>query len=182
MIKAILLGGSLALGLGLSASAQTSLSPTMQSDPSAPMTTPQFITAASQSDEFEIQEGQMAQSMGASPAVQKFGAKMVHDHTMTTDHLHAAIHKAGMPVPPPPPLRPDQQQMIAQLQSLNGPAFDKAYLQQQVEAHKDTLQTMTNYAANGDVPSIKMAAEKTAPLVRAHLKMATRMQAKMSAM
>ena len=182
MIKAILIGGSLALGLGLSASAQTSLSPTMQSDAAAPMTAPQFITAASQSDEFEIREGQMAQSMGASPSVRQFGAKMVHDHTMTTDNLHAAIMKAGMPVPPPPPLRPDQEQMVAQLRSLSGPAFDKAYLQQQVQAHKEALQTMTNYGKNGNVPSIKMAAAKTAPIVRSHLQMATRLEAKMSSM
>ena len=182
MIKAMTTGAVLALCLGGGAFAQTSMSPTMPSDPSAPMTTPQFLTAAAQSDEFEIREGQMAQSMSSSPAVQKFGAKMVHDHTMTTDNLHAAVQQAGMPLPPPPPLRPDQQQMVAQLKSLSGSAFDSAYLTQQVESHKDALTLMTNYSENGDVPAIKMAAQKTVPIVRSHLQMATRMQAKMSSM
>ena len=182
MIKSILAGAALALAVGGSGLAQTSLSPTMPSDPSASMTTPQFLKAAAQSDEFEIREGRMAQSMSPSPMVQQFGAKMVHDHTKTTDNMQAAIRQAGMAVPPPPPLSPDQQQMVAQLKSLNGPSFDRAYIKQQIAAHEKTLTAMTNYRENGDVPAIKVAAQKTVPIVRSHLIIATRLQAKMRSM
>ena len=179
MIKHVLLAGAIMCGLGTAVSAQTSMSPTMASDPSAPITTPQFIKAASQSDEFEIQEGQMAQTMGASPKVRAFGAKMVRDHTMTTDNLHKAIMKAGMEVPPPPPLRPDQADMVARLQGLSGPAFDSAYLQQQVQSHQEALTLQSNYRDNGDVPAIKAAAAKTVPIVQNHLQMASQMQTAM---
>ncbi len=99
-----------------------------------PMAAPDFITAASQSDMFEIAEGKMAQKMGSTAAVRQFGSKMVRDHTKTTATLHKAITKAGMAVPPPPSLRPDQEQMASQLQSMSGADFDKTYLTQPVQS------------------------------------------------
>ena len=44
-------------------------------DPSAPLTTPQYVMAASQSDEFEMQEGRMAENQAKSVKLRKFGAK-----------------------------------------------------------------------------------------------------------
>jgi putative membrane protein len=174
VLKLALIGGLAGLAVVGAAEAQTGMMANTPSDPAAmaSMSTPQFITAASQSDEFEIQEGKMASRMASSTAVRSFGAQMVHDHTMTTKNLHMAIRQAGMAVPPPPPLRPDQQQMISELRGLSGPAFDKAYLQQQVMAHQQALALMQGYAQNGDVPAIKTAASNTAPIVQNHLTMA----------
>ena len=178
MLKIALIGGLSAICLGGAAFAQSGVpaDPTMPMDPSAPMSTPQFITAASQSDEFEIQEGQMASSMGKSASVRKFGAEMVRDHTKTTANLHKAIMKAGMQVPPPPPLRADQQQMAAQLQTMSGAAFDKAYLQQQVQSHKEALMVQQNYSQDGDTPAIKAASAMTVPIVQQHLQMAQQLE------
>ena len=135
------------------------------------MTAPDFVTAASQSDMFEITEGKMARTMG-SPAVRRFAARMVRVHRKTTANLHAAIRKAGMTVPPPPVLRPDQQQMLGQLQGLSGPAFDKAYLTQQVQSHREAIQLESDYAKSGDVPALRTAAKGAVPIVTMHLKMA----------
>ena len=181
MLKLALTSGLVALCFGGMALAQTGApsDPSMAVDPTAPMSTPQFITAASQSDEFEIQEGQMASSMGKSAGVRKFGAEMVRDHTKTTDNLHKAIMKAGMQVPPPPPLRADQRQMVAQLQTMSGADFDKGYLQQQVQAHKEALMIHQNYSQDGDTPAIKAAAAKTVPIVQSHLQMAQQLQSSM---
>ncbi len=181
MIKAVLMAGALSLAAAAGASAQTDPSSVVSSDPSATITTSQFITMASQSDEFEIQEGRMAQSMGHSSAVRQFGAKMVRDHTMTTNNLHKAIMKAGLDVPPPPPLKPQQTQMVAQLQGLSGAAFDKAYLQQQIQSHQEALALQQGYSKNGDVPAIKAASAKTVPIVQRHLDMAMQMQQAMGA-
>ena len=143
------------------------------------MMSSQFITAASQSDEFERTEGKMAEAMGTSPAVRRFGARMLSAHTKTTQDLHAAIRQAGMPVPPPPPMRPDQIQMISQLRAMSGPQFDRAYLDQQIQAHEQTLALMNSYATTGAVPSLKAAAQMTAPLVRSHIEMAKQIESSM---
>lgn len=169
MIRTILVSGAVLGFLSASAMAQTA------TDAAAPLTTPDFITAASQSDAFEIQEGKMAQKMGSTAAVRQFGAKMVRDHTQTTASLKKAIAKGGMAVPPPPPLRPDQEQMVSQLQGLSGTDFDKAYLTQQIQSHQEALQLQSSYAKGGDVPAIKTAARRAVPIVTMHLKMAQKM-------
>ena len=143
-------------------------------DATALMTAPDFVTAAGQSDQFEIQEGRMAQRMGG-PAVRRFGAKMVRDHMKTTATLMKAVKKAGMTPPPPPPLRPDQEQMMSQLQGLSGSDFDKAYLEQQVQSHQEALALQQGYARGGDTPSIKVAAKSAVPIVKMHLSMAQKM-------
>lgn len=143
----------------------------------APVTsTRDFVTAAAQSDAFERRAGHMAETMARSPRVKSFGARMVRDHTMTTRNLQAALRKAGKPVPPPPMLSPDQQQMLGQLKG-SGAGFDAAYLQQQVQAHQQALALLQGYAQGGDNPIIRGAARKTIPLVQHHLMMAQQLQA-----
>ena len=57
MLKGLVVAGALAAAAAGSAYAQTSAP--------AGMAAPEFLTAASQSDMFEIQEGKMAQTMGS---------------------------------------------------------------------------------------------------------------------
>lgn len=165
---------TLLAGLSSAAFAQSAPPP---ADPSAPMATPDFVTAAGQSDQFEITEGKMAQKMGSTAAVRKYGAKMVRDHMKTTANLQKAVKKAGMAPPPPPPLRADQEQMVSQLQGMSGADFDKAYLTQQVQSHQEALELQSGYAKTGDTPAVKTAAKGAVPIVRMHLKMAQKMSA-----
>ena len=74
-----------------------------------------YVTAAGQSDKFEIMEGKLAVKMGSSDKVRAFGHKMITDHTKSTMKVMAAAKKSGLPKMPPPMLRPDQQDMVAQL-------------------------------------------------------------------
>ena len=145
-------------------------------DRSAPLTTPQYVMAASQSDEFEMQEGRMAENQAKSVKLRKFGAMMVKDHAKTTNTLHDAIISTGMAPPPPPPLRPDQMQMVAQLQPLNGADFDRAYIAQQMQSHQEALMVQSNYARTGDAPSLRGAAAKTVPIVKEHIAMLQQIQ------
>ena len=177
MIRMLALSGAISFALAAGASAQgMAMAPP---DAAGPMMGSQFITAASQSDEFERTEGKMAETMGASPAVRHFGAKMVSAHTRTTVDLHAAIRQAGMAVPPPPPMRPDQMQMISELSAMSGRQFDRAYLDQQLQAHEQTLELMNAYASTGEVPSLKAAAQMTVPIVQSHIDMVKQIESSM---
>ena len=176
MLRSTMMGAALAVTLASAALAQSDMPPPPTG---GPIPTTDFLKAAAQSDEFEIQEGQMAQSMASSGQVKTFGARMVKDHSMTTDNLQKAIMKAGMTPPPSPPLRPDQLQMISALRTMSGKDFDKAYVDQQVMAHQQALAVQSTYSKSGDVPAIRAAAAKTAPLVQDHLNMLRDMQASM---
>jgi putative membrane protein len=137
-----------------------------------PLPTPDFITAAAQTDDFERTEGRLAEKMAANVQVRSFGAEMVTAHTKTTAALKAAIAKAGLPPPAPPTLTAEQTQNIATLKALHGAAFDKAYVDQQIEAHKTALGVMQAYASSGENPILRKAAANAVPIVQHHLAMA----------
>lgn len=136
-----------------------------------PLPTHDFVVAAAQTDAFERQEGRLAQARASNPKVRDFGAMMVKDHTQTTAALKAALAKAHLDAPPPG-LSADQQQDIDKLTGLQGPAFDKEYLRQQIDAHTKALAVMQGYAANGERDILRQAAADTVPIVERHLSMA----------
>ena len=185
-MRALLLGGAVALSLAGAAAAQnhakmahSTNGPTPMGPPGATLPTPDYLTAAGQSDQFEVQEGQLAMKMGRAPTVKSFGAMMVREHTKTTKELMRAVSASGMSPPPPPPLRADQQAMIDELRSKSGDDFDRTYVSQQLMAHQEALGVQTGYAAGGDMPKIKATAAKTAPIVQSHINQLQAMQSKM---
>jgi putative membrane protein len=140
--------------------------------PGPALPTADFIKAAAQTDEFERQEGRIAETRASDPRVRAFGRTMVRDHTKTTAALKAAIRKAGMKVPPLPPLSDEETRNIAALNGLKGAAFDRAYIGQQVQTHQTALGVMQGYAAGGQNPVLRQAAADTVPIVQHHLAMA----------
>jgi putative membrane protein len=159
VLKTIMLAGAASLAFAASTVAQ-------------PLPTGDFIKVAAQTDDFERQEGRLAEKGATSPKVCEFGHEMVTAHTKTTAGLKVAIAKAGLPPPHPPMLTPEQAQNIATLKELHGPAFDKAYIGQQIHAHQTALSVMQAYAASGDKAPIRKAAANTVPIVQHHLEMA----------
>lgn len=182
MIRTTILAGIAAIGLAGAVNAQP-----MNNAMSGPMhgagmgdgATADFITKAAQSDEFERREGRLAEMRAHNSHVKHFAAMMVTAHTKTTEGLKAAIRQAGMTPPPPPALTDDQTRMMADLKGMHGRNFDKAYIDQQVQAHQDTLAVVQGYAQNGHAGPIHDAAQKTAPLVQRHLDMAKDIQSHM---
>jgi putative membrane protein len=165
--RTLLLCGALAFAAPGAALAQSDMSSSM-SPPSASS----YVTMAGQSDQFEIQEGQLAQQKGKSAGVRKFGAEMVKDHTKSTAMVQAAAAKSGMSPPSsPPPLDAEQQQMLSQLQSTDGDAFDQTYISQQMQSHQKALALQQAYAQGGDDKNLKAAAAKITPVVQKHIAM-----------
>ena len=124
-----------------------------------------YVMAAGQSDQFEIKEGQLAETMGTS--------------TKSTKMVTMAAGESGLPPMPPPPLSPDQQQMMASLKATSGPDFDKLYVQQQMQSHQQALQLQQAYAQTGGDSNLKMTATKIVPVVQEHIDMLQRMQSMM---
>lgn len=140
-----------------------------------------YMTAAGQSDNYEIQSSQLALAQSQNPRVRDFANMMIRDHGNTTATLMAASRKSGMTPPAaPPPLRPDQQMMVALLQGTSGAAFDSTYVQQQVTAHQQALELHGSYARMGADPNLRMAAGAVVPIVSAHLQMVQGMATSMS--
>ncbi|HEX9965354.1 MAG TPA: DUF4142 domain-containing protein [Allosphingosinicella sp.] len=129
-----------------------------------------YVRMAAASDLFEIQSSQLATARAQSPAVREFAQMLIEHHTATTQQLTAAATAAG--APPSPALMPMQAEMIEQLQGANGAEFDRVYMRQQVPAHEMALALHSNYATNGDTPSLRTVAAAAVPIVRQHLERA----------
>ncbi|WP_375395122.1 DUF4142 domain-containing protein [uncultured Sphingomonas sp.] len=141
------------------------------------MQTRNFIEAAGQSDAFEMQEADTVLAQSDDPQVRAFAQQMLQDHGQLRQSLQRAITQAGLK-PPAMGVGADQAPLLAALQSLRGPDFDKTYWKHQALAHRSALTTTQLYAANGDNPTIRQAAASAVPIIAGHLAMAEQMQAK----
>ena len=171
MSRSLFLVGAAALSLAASSA--------LASGPGADPATLDFIAKASQSDAFERAEGRLAEHRTHDRHVRMFAAEMVKAHTKTTAGLKAAIHHAGLTPAPAPTMTDAQTHMIADLSKLHGRDFDKTYIDQQVQAHQDTLGAVQGYAQNGPAGPVHDAAQKVQPLVEHHLEMAKELQSHM---
>jgi putative membrane protein len=135
-----------------------------------------FVQNAGQGNMYEIEAAKIAEQKAQNPDVKAFAKMMVTDHTALENQMKPAITKSGKA----PPAQLDQRRK-GFLDNLNaaGPSdFDKVYIDQQVAAHKETLNLLKGYADNGDDPALKAVAAKAAPKVQAHLDRAQALQAK----
>ena len=188
-MRPIILAAALALGVAGGAVAQSTMTHSgmrpgmmdtgMAGDPSAALPTSDYIMKAGQSDQFEIQEGQIASSMGRSSSVKSFGMMMVSAHRKTTATLTKAIDDMGQSPPPPPPLTADQQAQIDQLRGMSGRDFDRTYVSQQIASHEEALKVQADYAKGGSDAKLRHVATNTVPIVKSHLRKLNAMQARM---
>lgn len=125
-----------------------------------------YMSMAAASDLFEIQSAQIALIKGDAD-VRGFAQMLINDHTQTTAALKAAASAAGL-IPPAAILNPLQSQMIAELQ-LASTNFNQIFWQQQMIAHKMALDLHSNYAAYGDVATLRAAAASAVPIIQMHL-------------
>ena len=141
---------------------------------------PDFVQKAAVSDMFEIESSKLALKRSSNPQVKAFARMMIKDHTESTAKLKAAIATSGQSLTPPSGLPEDKQMALNDLANADAKAFDKAYLDAQVDGHTQALSLLTNYAANGDTPALKAFAGAVVPTVQHHLDHAKALQASLS--
>ncbi|MGI4733114.1 MAG: DUF4142 domain-containing protein [Janthinobacterium lividum] len=127
-----------------------------------------YVQMAGQSDAFEMLEAQMALTQSSDPQVRAFAQRMLQDHGQTSHSLAQATAESGLK-PPPMSVGADQAPLLAALQSVREPEFDKVYWRHQVIGHSSALTTAQKYAADGDDPAVRQAAAASVPVIIAHL-------------
>jgi putative membrane protein len=140
------------------------------------MTAGGFVTAAATSDMYEIQAAKIAEQKATSPAVKKFAAKMVHDHTASTAKLKSILAAGTVTATPPTDLDERRKGMINNLDAAAPADFDKTYVDQQVAAHGEAETLLKGYVDKGDNAALKTFATGILPTVEAHLAMVKSMK------
>jgi putative membrane protein len=135
-----------------------------------------FMMAAAQSNLAEIETGRLAMEKGSHPEVKQFGHHMVEDHGRANEELAELAKKKGVALPD----KPDEahQQDAARLKELSGAEFDKRYAGMMVADHVKAVALFEEKAKQAQDPDVRAFAEKTAPKLREHLKMARDLNAK----
>ena len=131
-------------------------------------------------NQVDIEAGELATKMATHPEVKKFGATMVTDHTSVNK---SAIDLATrLKVTPEDnatskALKAGGEKNLANLKTLKGAAFDKAYVDHEVTYHAQVLETIDKtLVPNAKNAELKALIVKVRPAFVAHLEHARSLQ------
>jgi putative membrane protein len=138
-----------------------------------------FVTAAATSDMYEIQAAKLAEQNATSPAVKKFAARMIKDHTASSNKLKALLANGGINATLPTDLDERRKGLLDNLAKAKPADFDKMYVDQQVAAHDEAVTLLKGFIDHGDNAALKGFATSILPTVQEHQGMAKALQASM---
>jgi putative membrane protein len=131
-------------------------------------------------NQVDIDAGKLAASMATNAEVKAFGEQMVKDHTgvnRQASDLAAKLKVKPEDNPTSQSLKAGGEKNIANLKTLKGAAFDKAYIDNEVTYHQAVLdavdKTLVPSAQNAE---LKALITKVRPAFVAHLEHAKKIQ------
>jgi putative membrane protein len=133
-----------------------------------------FVQDAAMGGLTEVELGKLAAEKGSTDSVKEFGQKMVDDHTKANEELKKVASTESITIADS--LDAKHQSRVDKLSKLSGPAFDKAYMKDQVKDHEQDVSEFQNEAQNGTQVEVKDFAAKTLPTIQGHLAMAKDIQ------
>jgi len=118
---------------------------------------------------YEVQAGELAQDKAQRDDVKQAAQTIVTDHEKANDELKSVLGENASALPTS--LDRKHARMIDQLQRASGQQFDRLFIQQQLQAHREAISLFRNYARRGDNPELKQFAQETLPTLEHHLQM-----------
>jgi putative membrane protein len=131
-------------------------------------------------NQVDIDAGKLAASKGTNPEIKKFGQQMVADHTGVNTQATALVTK--LKVTPEDnatsqSLKAGGDKNIANLKSLKGAEFDKAYIDNEVTYHQAVIDAIDKtLVPNAQNAELKALLVKVRPAFVAHLEHAKMIQ------
>ena len=135
-------------------------------------------------NQVDIDAGELASKMATNPEVKKFGATMVTDHTgvnkAATD-LATRLKVTPEDNATSKALKAGGEKNVANLKTLKGAAFDKAYIDHEVAYHTQVLEAIDKtLVPNAKNAELKALIVKVRPAFVAHLEHAKSLQASLA--
>jgi putative membrane protein len=127
--------------------------------------------------------GAAAVKKASSPEVKKFARMMMGEHHALRVAGEKVVKQAKLTpsAPANDPVAPLAQQETSVLDSTPaGPGFDRAYIDQEVAAHRAVKDLLERSEGEADNPDLKAVIGKARPVVDQHLKEAERLQQKLA--
>jgi putative membrane protein len=129
----------------------------------------------------EIETGSLAAQRGSTQEVRDFGAMLARDHKAVRQQGRDLAAKLGVTPTPPKDdqAAKDHAAAMARLRSLEGAAFDSAFLKHEAEFHQAVIGAVnTTLLPAIQSEELKALVVKVAPAFEAHMKMARELEKK----
>jgi len=133
-----------------------------------------FFKTIAIANKTEIDSSRMALDQSQNSGIRDFAQRMIDDHTAAQNELSTLARQKQVTLPTR--LDSEHQSILDDLKSKSSTDFDKAYLDVQVKAHKDTIAADQDEANNGVDPQVKGLAGRLLDTLNMHLSMAQKLQ------
>ena len=140
----------------------------------------EFAQDLKSSGQFEIESSQLALRTSSNDEIKKFAQKMIHDHTEADQKLTETLKKANLPGPEYG-MDAEARDLFNQLTVLQGTAFDRAYVKDQIKGHEEAVELLEGYAKRGDNEALRQLASTLLPTIKEHLQLAEGLGASVTA-
>jgi putative membrane protein len=127
-----------------------------------------FYKHAAEAGLAEVSDGTLATQSATDPKLKDFAAMMVKDHSAANDKLSALA--GGKNITLPTSASVTQMATHAKLKLESGETFDKAYIKDQISAHRATIRLLRKEIASGQDADAQAFAKSVLPTVQGHLK------------
>lgn len=143
----------------------------MDSAAKVQLTDQSFVEKAALGGMGEVEVSKLAVEKTSNKKIKKFASTMVSDHEKSNIKLKqiATTNRLSLPSA----LTADQQKLLAELKSLSGESFDRAYVDIMKKDHDTTVGLFDNAAGEAKLnPELRVFANQALPVLRGHQKTA----------
>ena len=138
---------AIAMASSLSAQQPTAKEPATTSASAAPFTEPTVVAIFDVANTWDMETGALAAKKGTTKDIRDFGQMLVNDHRTVRQQgrdLAKELHVTPTPPKTELDLAKDHAAAMKRLESLKGPAFDRAFLEHEVAYHRAVLDVTTS--------------------------------------
>jgi putative membrane protein len=133
-----------------------------------------FVGQANLGAPFQVDSGRIAETKSTSAAIRSYAHLMVTSHIPVVDALNAILQHKHV-TPSNPLLHGAYDAMLSTLRADQGTAFDRNYVEGQVEYQKWNAALFQQEIQNGSDPDLKEFARQTLPKIEDHLQRALKL-------
>jgi putative membrane protein len=140
--------------------------------PAATLDDPTIVAIFDAANTWDIETGALAEKKGTTKEIRDFGAMLVHDHTMARQQGRDLAKKLGVHPTPPKDfaMAKDHEVAMKTLRAAKGAAFDRAFLQHEVDYHKAVIDAVTGTLLPAiQNQELKDLVTRVAPAFQAHM-------------
>ena len=134
-----------------------------------------FVGFAQAVNDFEIASGNLALARSANENVRGYATRAIAEHTEAAEELSKSRQEAGVSYAPDGIMGPNTANLLARLNSLQGPDFDAAFASAQLTVQTEAVDQYGAYSQSGAGGPLRRYAQRAFPKSKMFLEYAKRL-------